>query len=59
MMGYVSVLLKILYQKFRINPHVVNPQAFMSYYKIEYIRQTSGVSPKLNFRKKINMIFEA
>ena len=59
MMGYVSVLLKISYQQFRVNPHGVNPRACMSYYQIEYIRQTSGVSPKLNFRKKMNTIFEA
>ena len=26
MMGYVSVLLKISYQQFRVNPHGVNPE---------------------------------
>ena len=55
-MGYALVLLKISYQQFRVNPHGVNlvlaSVSNLNYYPFEYIRQTFGVSPKLNLRKK-------
>ena len=48
MMGYVSVLLKISYQQFRVNPHGVNSELASIFEKIVCVR--SLVDPCLECR---------
>ena len=63
MMGYELVLLKNSYYQFKVNPYGVNlvlaSVSNLNYCPFEYIKQTFGVLPKINLRKKMNMIFEA
>jgi len=52
---FLTEYIRVLDYRWYVNTSVSN----LNHYQIEYITQTSGVSPKLNFRKQMNMIFEA